>query len=206
MTKETDQPVDTTLTIGSKRTAPNHPVRFSFLHAFKAKLPNNPKPGDKPKFSVQVIVDKKSPDLPAIHAAMKAAHQASKAIRGIDYDALDLILRDGDNPKENKKKLEHLKGCYFFNASCGEEYPPEVVGTTRDEATGKLVRLGPKDIKSGDYGAVTVNFYGYDTNGNQGIAAGLRNLQKRKVGDSLANVSNADDDFDEEEDEDDILG
>lgn len=192
----------TTLTIGSKKTAPDHPVRFSFLQVFEAKLPKNPKPGDKPKHSVQVIVDKKSPDVPLIHASMKAAHAADKKIRGLDYEALDLILRDGDNPKDNKKKHEHLKGCYFFNASCGAEYPPEVVGTHKDANTGKLVRLTPKEIKSGDYGAVTVNFYGYDINGNQGISAGLRNLQKRKTGESLANVSNADDDFEAEEDDD----
>lgn len=196
------QTTDTKLTIGSKKTAPDHPVRFSFLNVFKARLQNNPKPGEAPKFSTRIIVDKKSPDVPRIQAAMRAAHQSDKRIRGIDYDALDLILRDGDNPKENKKKAEHLKGCYFLNASCSEEYPPEVVGTHKDASTGKLVRLGPKDIKSGDFGAVTLVFYGYDTNGNQGIAASLRNVQKRKDGTALASSANADEDFEAEEDDD----
>lgn len=198
----TPQSTDTKLTIGAKKTAPDHPARFSFLNVFKAKLPNDPKPGDKPKFSVQVIVPKKSPDVARIVDAMKAAHQADKRIRGVDYDTLDLILRDGDNPKENKKKAEHLKGHYFFNASCSEEYPPEVVGTHKDAATGKLVRLGPKDIKSGDYGAVSVVFYGYDTNGNQGIAASLRNVQLRSAGDALAGSSNPDEEFEADEDDD----
>jgi hypothetical protein len=202
MTTETDP---TIITIGGKRTAPDHPVRFSFLAVFKPRLSATPKPGEQPKFSVQVILNKKSPDVPRVMEAMKAAHQADKRLRSLDFDALDLILRDGDNPKENKKKADHLKGCYFFNAWAGEEYPPQVRGTRIDAATGKLEHLTSKDVKSGDYGAVTVRFYGYEVNGNQGISAGLRGLQKRRTGASLAGTTNFDDEYDVEEDEDDDL-
>jgi len=71
-----------------------------------------------------------------------------------------------------------------------------------DPETGKLARLTKKDIKSGDFGAATVNFYGYDSNGNQGIACGLRNIQKLAVGESLAGASDADDDFEADEEDD----
>ena len=194
--------VSTTIAIGKKSTAPEHPVRLSFLQVFEPRLPKNPKPSDKPKFSVQCIVSKKSPDVKRIDAAMRAAAAESKATKALDYDSLDLILRDGDNPKDNKKKAEHLKGCYFFNASCGPDYPPQVVGNTIDPETGKLERLTKKSIKSGDYGAVTVNFYGYDMNGNQGISAGLRNVQKLRTGESLAGSADADDEFDADTDDD----
>jgi len=199
MTQTTNE---TQIAVGKKKTAPGFPVRFSFLTVFEPKKGKNPKPGELPKFSVQLIVDKKSPDVKLINAAMRAAHQESKAVKALDFDTLDVILRDGDNPKENKKKAEHLKGKFFFNASCGEDYPPQVVGNTLDPETGKLVRLTKKDIKSGDFGAATVNFYGYDSNGNQGIAAGLRNIQKLAVGESLAGASDADDDFEADEDDD----
>lgn len=201
MSKESNEP-STTLALGKKATAPDHPVRFSYLTVFEAKLPKKPKPNDRPKFSVQLIIDKKSPDLPKIHEAMKLAAKTSKATASVDYDTLDLILRDGDNPKENKKKQPHLFGCYFMNASCNEDYPPQVVGPKLDPETGKLQRLTKKDIKSGDFGAATVNFYGYEANGNVGVAAGLRNIQLRKAGESLAGLSDADDDFDADEDDD----
>jgi hypothetical protein len=199
---QTTNTSSTQIAVGKKKTAPGFPVRLSFLQVFEAKLPKQPKPGDLPKFSVQVIVDKKSPDVKLINAAMRAAAAESKATKALDYDTLDLILRDGDNPKENKKKAAHLLGKFFFNASCGEDYPPQVVGSTIDPETGKLERLTKRDIKSGDFGAVTVNFYGYDSKGNQGVSAGLRNIQKLATGESLAGAADADEDFEADEDDD----
>ena len=198
---------ETLIALGKKKDVPDFPVRFSFLNAHKARLPRKPKPGELPKFSTQVVISKKSPQLKMIDKAMRAAAAEHPATKGEDYDTLDLILRDGDNKKENKKGYEYLKGCYFFNASCGEKYPPQVVGTRKvvvDEATGKmgLERLTERDIKSGDYGAVTVNFFGYEANGKKGVAAGLRNMQKLRSGESLAGITSADDDFDAEDDED----
>ena len=57
---------------------------------------------------------------------------------------------------------------------------------------------------SGCYGKISVNFYGYNSNGNRGIAAGLGNIQKLKDGESLGGRTSAADDF-TTEDEDDFL-
>jgi hypothetical protein len=54
---------------------------------------------------------------------------------------------------------------------------------------------------------VSVNFYGFNANGNRGVAAGLGNIQKVKDGERLAGKATAASDFDEiEGDEEDVLG
>jgi len=192
------------ITIGAKKTSPDHPVRFSYVTIDEPRLPNDPKPNDVPKFSIQCIVDKRSPDVARINAAMRAAAAEAKETKGHDYDTLDLILRDGDNPKENKKKEAHLFGHYFFNASCGASYKPEVVGTRKDPQTGKIERLPAGSVKSGYFGAVNVKFYGYEQKGNRGVAARLNTVQLMKPGPLLGGGISADDAF-EADDEDSFM-
>lgn len=59
---------------------------------------------------------------------------------------------------------------------------------------------------SGDYCNVSINFYGYNANGNRGIAAGLGNIQLIKRGDRLAGKASANSDFAEIEGDDDEFG
>ena len=47
-----------------------------------------------------------------------------------------------------------------------------------------------------------MTFYGYNSNGNRGIAAGLGNIQKLRDGESLGGRTTAAEDFETEEDED----
>ena len=53
-----------------------------------------------------------------------------------------------------------------------------------------------------------MNFYGFNSNGNRGIAAGLGNIQKLRDGEPLGGRTNAEDDFDAVavDDEEDFLG
>ena len=64
--------------------------------------------------------------------------------------------------------------------------------------------IDQSEVYSGCYGKISVTFYGYNSNGNRGIAAGLGNIQKLKDGESLGGRSNAEDEF-TTEDEDDFL-
>ena len=64
--------------------------------------------------------------------------------------------------------------------------------------------LDQSEVYSGCYGKISVTFYGYNSNGNRGIAAGLGNIQKLKDGESLGGRTSAADDF-ATEDEDDFL-
>ena len=62
--------------------------------------------------------------------------------------------------------------------------------------------LDQSEVYSGCYGRISVTFYGYNSNGNRGIAAGLGNIQKLKDGEPLGSRSNAAEDFDTVEDDD----
>lgn len=64
--------------------------------------------------------------------------------------------------------------------------------------------LDQSEVYSGCYGKISVTFYGYNSNGNRGIAAGLGNIQKLRDGESLGGRTSAADDF-QTEDEDDFL-
>ena len=46
-------------------------------------------------------------------------------------------------------------------------------------------------IKSGDYGRVQVNAYGFDTSGNRGVTFGLQNVQLLERGESLSGREDA---------------
>ena len=182
---------DTEVFIGSVE----HPVRFSYLRAHKPEQRVNEttkeKEGD-PKYSSMVIVPKNGPWKELAEKAMRAA--AVEFFGGNKkYESLDNVWRDGDDDKEEEKG-DAVKGCWFFN--CTTVNKPQVVGVERDD-DGKLKRLDDTEIKSGDWGRIKVNFYGYDKRGKKGIAASMGNLQKLKDGDPLGFQSNADDDFDD---------
>ena len=68
--------------------------------------------------------------------------------------------------------------------------------------------LDQSEVYSGCYGRISVNFYGFNSNGNRGIAAGLGNIQKLRDGESLGGRTSAEDDFDavEVDEEEDFLG
>jgi hypothetical protein len=197
------------VTLGDKA----NPVRFHFLYAHKPKVQKNPKPGEVPMYTTMVLVPKAGNFKPQIEAAMRAAAANSRETRGVAYEALDLVLRDGDDPKElAKKEAKHpgasayLKGHWFFN--CKSKQKPEVVGTVNVAGPGekrKLNRLEEGDIKWGDYGRITIRFYGYVTDGKQGIAASMGNIQKLRGGEPLGNRADADSDFEAEMDQEDDL-
>lgn len=104
---------------------------------------------------------------------------------------LKLPLRDGDI---DRPEDEAYKGCYFFNANSRQA--PQVV----DKQVQPI--LDQTEVYSGCYGRISVNFYGYNSNGNRGVAAGLGNIQKLKDGEALSSRTNAEDDFEAVEDED----
>ena len=62
-----------------------------------------------------------------------------------------------------------------------------------------------KGCYSGCYGNITVTFFGYNSNGNRGIAAGLGNIQKVKDGEPLGGRARASDEFSALDDDEDFL-
>jgi hypothetical protein len=165
------------------------PCRFSYLHCWEPAAVN----GGEPKYSVSAIIDKKdTKTINAIKAAIEQAKKDSVSKWGGKVPAnLHLPLRDGDIDRPDD---EAYAGCYFFNANSRQA--PQVVDAKVQPI------LDQSEVYSGCYGKISVTFYGYNANGNRGIAAGLGNIQKLKDGESLGGRSNAADDFQTEEEED----
>lgn len=167
------------------------PCRFSYLHCWKPDSVN----GSEPKYSVSAIVPKSdTKTVNAIKAAIEQAKKDSVSKWGGKVPGnLKLPLRDGDIDRPDD---EAYAGCYFFNANSRQA--PQVVDSKVQPI------LDQSEVYSGCYGKISVTFYGYNSNGNRGIAAGLGNIQKLKDGESLGGRTSAADDF-QTEDEDDFL-
>lgn len=165
------------------------PCRFSYLHCWEPDSVN----GGDPKYSVSAIIPKSdTKTVNAIKAAIEQAKKDSVSKWGGKVPAnLKLPLRDGDIDRPDD---EAYAGCYFFNANSRQA--PQVVDSKVQPI------LAQSEVYSGCYGKISVTFYGYNSNGNRGIAAGLGNIQKLKDGESLGGRTSAADDFQTEDDED----
>ena len=165
------------------------PCRFSYLNCWEPNSVN----GSEPKYSVSAIIpksDKKT--IAAINAAIEQAKKESVSKWGGKVPAnLKLPLRDGDIDRPDD---EAYKDAVFFNANSRQA--PQVVDAHVQPI------LDQSEVYSGCYGKISVTFYGYNSNGNRGIAAGLGNIQKLRDGESLGGRSTAAEDFETEEDED----
>ena len=167
------------------------PCRFSYLHCWEPDSVN----GSEPKYSVSAIIPKSDTNtVNAIKVAIEQAKKDSVSKWGGKVPGnLKLPLRDGDIDRPDD---EAYAGCYFFNANSRQA--PQVVDSKVQPI------LDQSEVYSGCYGKISVTFYGYNSNGNRGIAAGLGNIQKLKDGESLGGRTSAADDF-QTEDEDDFL-
>lgn len=155
--------------------------------------------GQEPKYSASLIIPKNDTEsLKVIKEAIENAKQ-----RGLEEGKwkgnklpanLKTPVRDGDKEREDDEVYE---GAYFINAN--SKHAPAVVGKEKDRATGKAITLGDDDVYAGCYVNVTINFYPYSAAGNNGIAAGLGNVQKEAEGERLGGRSSAESDFDFEE-------
>ena len=165
------------------------PCRFYYLHCWEPDSVN----GGDPKYSVSAIIPKSdTKTINAIKAAVEQAKKDSISKWGGKIPAnLKLPLRDGDIDRPDD---EAYANSYFFNANSRQA--PQVVDSHVQPI------LDQSEVYSGCYGKISVTFYGYNSNGNRGIAAGLGNIQKLRDGESLGGRTTAAEDFETEEDED----
>lgn len=173
-------------------------VRFSFVHLLEPTAFE----GQDPKYSVMLLIPKTdTKTLNNIKAAQKAAAELgkNKFKNGKIPAKLKTTLRDGDEEMDIEEYPE-FKGMMFINVS--NKNKVGMVGTQRD-TDGKLKRLDdPDEIYSGMYGRASINFFAYNTAGNQGVSAGLNNIQKTRDGDRLGGgAAKPENDFDDWEDD-----
>ena len=180
-------------------------VRGSFVWVRK---PHDRRNGKEPRYEMQIIMAKDHPQTKELDAAVKAMAAEHPKTKGIKLSMLKLIPRDGDTERDN----EEYEGNYFFNTSADIEHKPEIVNRQGTEPTEEeLDRM----CYSGCYFNVSVQLFGYDTDGNKGVSAGLRNVMLWKRGrrldggvsaasefkDMVTEETDPDDDFDLDEDD-----
>lgn len=155
-------------------------VRLSYVHLFTPYAAN---PGQDPKYSVCILIDKNDQKtIGLIKEAVKAAAQSGAQTKwgGKIPKNLHNPLRDGDADKDLEKNPEY-EGCYFINANSTRK--PGLVDRRGNEIT------DPEELGSGDYGKVDISFYPYSNSGNNGVACGINNVLKTRDGERLGGTS-----------------
>jgi hypothetical protein len=160
-------------------------VRLSYVHVFEKTSFGD---GTDGKYSVSVLVPKT--DTATINDLKQAINTAAEEGKTKKWGGkmprnFHNPLRDGDVEHPDD---EAYKGMIFFSAS-GTRRPGVV------DADCKAI-LDPEEVYSGCWGRVSINMYPYSAKGNNGVAAGLNNVQKLEDGDRLGGaVSSPEDDF-----------
>lgn len=158
-------------------------TRLSYFHGWEPVSIN----GGAKKYSVSVLIPKTDTEtVSAINAAIDAAIEEGVAKFGgkkPNKAAIKLPLRDGDVERDD----EAYKGYWFINAN----------STTAPQIVDRQVKpiLDRSEVYSGCYARVSLNFFAFNSNGNNGIACGLGNIQKVRDGEPLGGKSTAADDF-----------
>jgi hypothetical protein len=170
--------------------------RFSYAHFFE---PRAMEEGQDKKYGVSFLIPKTDkPGIKKIEAAIEACKKiALEKLGGKLPKNFKMPLRDGDEEKEDDP---NYAGHYFIN--CSSKQKPNVVDKDMNAI------LDATEVKSGDYGRLSLNFFFYDKAGSKGISAGLNNVQKLKNGEALGSSNNVEEDFAEAiivDEEDDLL-
>lgn len=157
-------------------------VRFSYAYVFQ-KDSND-------KYSVSLLIKKGDPQIAEIKSAIQAAATQGAGTLGQGFK-LDFtkIFRDGD-----EKEDPNYKGHWYINAKSKNK--PGIVKKNTTGMGGKTIEItDPQEFYSGCYGAVSVNFFAFNTGTNKGIGCGLNNILKLRDGDFLGGRSSAESDL-----------
>lgn len=161
-------------------------VRLSFVHA----LEPDSFEGQDPKYSVMILIPKDNKKLlTKIKRAIEAATEYGKTSKwgGKIPKKFHTPLRDGD---EEDIGGEEFDGMYFMRVS--SKTKPGVI----DRDSNPVV--DSNRIYSGCYARVSLNMFPYAAAGNNGVSAGLNNIQVLRDGEPLGGRSRAEDDFDDD--------
>jgi len=166
-------------------------VHFSYCNLFEAKPPLNNPTGD-PKYSVTILVPKTNTAAKA--AIDQAIAQAVEAGVGTKWNGVrppmpSLPVHDGDGvrPSDGQPYGEECRGCWVFTAS-SKQAPFVVDGMVQNI-------IDPRQVYSGMWGNVSVNFFAYNSAGKKGIGCGLNGVQKVRDGEPLGGRVTAQDAF-----------
>lgn len=189
----------------------------SYPHVFKATLSKNPKPTDKPAWSLAILFTKAGQDSKEIRALLAEAirvarerfgpevsdkiqwvengKQAGASFLACGDDAIGLPFR-----RDMKKRGYPDDIAVYFNARKTNDpekdiRAPEVIGRNAKPIT------DTREIYPGVRLRISVNPFAYDTDGNKGVSFGLNNVQKLGDGPRIDDRKDAKDEFGALEDE-----
>jgi len=167
-------------------------VRLSYVTLLAPKANKNNASGDK-KFSVTVLLPKADVTTKQkIDAAIEAAKQdGSTRLWGGRPPIIPVPIHDGDGVRESDGMPfgDECKGCWVFTASCKADRPPRVVDLQLQDV------MDAREIYSGMYGRVGIDFYPYYQANKKGVGCGLTNVQKLADGEPLSGGTTAEEDF-----------
>jgi len=167
------------------------PCRLSYTHVFAKYAPDGDAANGKYMTNVLIPKDEKE-TIKAINAAIESAKQSAVVGKwnGKEPKKLDMPLRDGDD-KEDDVYSDH----FYLNAK----------STTRPGLVDKhkVQIVDEEEMYSGVWAIVSVTFFGFDVNGNRGVACGLNNLMKFKDDEHMGGRVSAEADFADIDSEDD---
>ena len=162
-------------------------VRFSFPYVFEKR---KDEAGNPDKYSLCCIIPKADKATVALFNELyEAAREQGKTTKwnGKIPAKVKSPLRDGDIDREGDPAFEN---CWFFN--CSSKNKP---GVMVREAGVISEALDSSEFYAGCYGAVTVNLFPYNSNGNLGVGVGLNNVIKLEDGERLGGGRTTDQDF-----------
>ena len=136
-------------------------VKLAYAHIFEAYAVEGIE-GIEPIYSTTIIIPKT--DIETLKAIDAAIGEAKKELR--HKGAIRTPMRNGDLERPGDPLY---KGCYFINANSKNR--PGIV----DSNVNTIV--DPVEVKNGCYARISFNLYGYNSNSNKGIAAGLNSIQ-----------------------------
>ncbi|MDH6354689.1 hypothetical protein M2132_001018 [Dysgonomonas sp. PH5-45] len=173
-------------------------VRASYANVFEPKAI---KAGDKPKYSISLIISKD--DVATVKAIKEAIAKATESGKvnlwgGKVPNNMKEVLKDGDAYYPDDAAYAN---SYFIGAS--SDTKPGIVDKKKRNITDE------DEFYSGCYCLASVNFYPYNfENVSKGVGCGLNNLLKVEDGEKLAGRSNATSDFADyfDDDADPLLG
>ncbi len=163
-------------------------ARLSYVHL---DAPWAGKEGNEPKYCVSCIIPKEDTEtISAIRKAIDAAvnEGVTKIWKGTKPNTkssnFKYPLKDGDTDRDSADAA--YEGTMFISAS--SKAPVPTLNRLKE-------RVDPKEIYSGCWGLVAIDFFGFDK-GSKGVGAGLNVVMKYADGDRLGGDPDHTKDFD----------
>lgn len=169
------------------------PGRLSYPHLLEPQQTEN-----GPRYSCSLLLPP-TYDVGPIKAALKAGWikkfgaDQTKWPKGDSVRTPDKVIKLAENcfRQEDGSRLygDEFNGWHVVPASCGADYPPEVVDGNTDSVSDK------REVYPGRWARMTANAFGY-ANRTRGVTLGLNNVQVLKHDAPLGGKARAKSEFD----------